>query len=241
MAIARFPVNPTSWMLPENEIHVWRVRAAPVPADFDELQSLLSADERVRAGRFHFEADRHRLTIGRGWLRRLVGQCLGSPPGAVAFAYGPQGKPELPGAGRLSFNLAHSQECILIALAWNNPLGIDVEFVRSMPRALSIGRRHFTPAECRLLESDPGQRDGVFFRLWARKEAVIKAVGSGLTMPLNQFDVSSSPDVAEGWSTAAVTGERPSRWFVRDLPAPAGYCAALAVAERPRNLCYWEV
>jgi 4'-phosphopantetheinyl transferase len=110
-----------------------------------------------------------------------------------------------------------------------------------MPKALNIGRRHFTPEECRMLDVEEQARDESFFRLWARKEAVIKAVGTGLTMPLNRFDVSSSALTDDGWRTVSVGGERPSQWAVSDLPVPAGYRAALAVERRPANLCLWQV
>jgi 4'-phosphopantetheinyl transferase len=198
-------------------------------AQVESLAARLSPDERQRADRFHFDQHRHRFVVGRGLLRGLLASSLGIQPGEVRFVYGPHGKPALaPDTARhaqVSFNLAHSGPAGLCALALDRDVGVDVETVRPLQDLDGIARRAFGPAEVASLESRlESDRLGWFFRIWTRKEALLKARGEGLGGGPGRFDVSQLSDRGE-----ASRDGSPCGWFVRDLPAPEGFAAALAV------------
>jgi len=219
-------------------IHVWSAPIEPAPRDLLARSVWLSDDERQRAARFYFEPDRERYIAARAMLRRLLGNYAGVQPHEVVFRYGARGKPEVeqPAVARsISFNVSHRGALALYAFARDSEIGIDVERLRDVPEALAIARNHFTPAETKLLEKaeNPYAVQECFFRLWTRKEAVIKAVGTGLSMPLDEFDVSSGRDAPDAWRTVSVPARPEVGWSVRDVPTAPGYRAALCVAGAP--------
>ncbi|HEY4001849.1 MAG TPA: 4'-phosphopantetheinyl transferase superfamily protein, partial [Candidatus Xenobia bacterium] len=183
------------------------------------LVDTLSEDERVRADRFYFERDRRHFQVARGMVRHLLGHVAGLGPGAVSFHYGPRGKPSVDG---LEFNLSHSGELALLGVSFDQPLGVDIERCRPMPDAEAIARRFFSPRECEALLALPAEaREEAFFRCWTRKEAYIKALGSGLMTSLQGFSV----DVGEVARILEIAGDDPRRWTMhRWRPAP-GYHA----------------
>lgn len=198
-------------------------------------EALLDEAERARSSRFVRPLDRRRFVLAHAAQRLLLARCLEVHPAAVCYEHGVQGKPRLaPGLAPLEFNLSHSGELALLAVARDRPVGVDVEQVRDVPDALSIADTHFAAAERDALRSSaPGELREAFFRCWTRKEAVIKAIGEGLSRALGSFEV----DLAPG-STSALTGldgrsASAADWSLRDLAAPAGYVAAGAAAAGP--------
>jgi 4'-phosphopantetheinyl transferase len=193
------------------------------------LQQVLSDDERARAGTYAFADDARRFVVARGTLRCLLGACLDVAPTGIRFRTGPRGKPALRAVGRppLHFNVAHSGDAVLIAIARRGPLGVDVERIRADVDTHGIARRFFSPAEIAALDAlGPATRRHAFFACWVRKEAYLKARGDGLARPLGAFSVSVEPDAAvvrlSDDAAAAV-------WSLRSVDAGAGYAAALAV------------
>src|SRR5262249_1021007 len=118
--------------LPPDEVHVWRANLQQSPSSLVSLMQVLSADERARAERYQFEADRRRSIIGHGASRMLLARCLGAAPEGLRFIYNKFGKPALaPGPfPHLHFNISHSGDWILIALSFGRILGVDVERTR---------------------------------------------------------------------------------------------------------------
>lgn len=226
------PTDPRS--LAPDVVHVWKASLDPSADELARCENRLSVDERARAARFHFERDRRRYVAARGALRQRLSAYLARPADEIVFAYGERGKPSLAGndtGSQLAFNVAHSHELALMAFTLDRELGVDLEFVRGMPDAMPIARRHFTPAEAALLAADTAKIDERFFWLWTRKEAVIKGVGAGLATPLDEFDVSSGAHVLEAkWHVVRVPSQPDPPWAVCDLAIDAGYRAALAVA-----------
>ncbi|MGJ7519871.1 4'-phosphopantetheinyl transferase family protein [Variovorax sp. LT1P1] len=172
---------------------LWRIDLDQhIPA---AARARLSADEMARARRFVFEHDRHRYIAAHAALRQLLDRHPGAtdaPPHIVAGRFG---KPALtPASGRLHFNLSHSQDTGLIALSTRHELGVDIERVRPMPDALALAAAYFSPAERAALAACPeAQRDRAFFVCWTRKEACLKAVGIGLHLALDGFEVGIEP------------------------------------------------
>ena len=196
------------------------------PAD----AGLLSADERERAARFRFERDRGRYVSGRAALRLLLAARLACDPQELDFAYGPEGKPFLAGT-RLQFNASHSADVALFAFAEGvRAIGVDIELPRPGFGGLDIARRFFAPGEVqRLLALPAAAQDGAFLRCWTRKEALLKAHGGGLSLPLHDFEVSleSSQPAAIVRLGPALVGRT---WQLFDLSGcwPGSY-AAVAV------------
>ena len=198
-----------------------------------DWEALLSPDERERAHRFHFPEDWRRYVYGRGLLRWLLGSYLGLDPAALKFTYTEHGKPELAdaiSARPLHFNLSHSGTQLLLAFAWERRVGADVEQVTGNRDLEQIANRFFSPAERKALLALQGDtRKEAFYLCWSRKEAFLKAVGDGLSMPLDQFDVAVHPN-----QPAVLLATRPDpaeadRWEMHGLDLGPGYAAAVVL------------
>ncbi|HEY9857486.1 MAG TPA: 4'-phosphopantetheinyl transferase superfamily protein [Stenomitos sp.] len=209
--------------------------AAPLDLGSGELSALaphLSEDERERARRFHFDAHRHRFIVARARLRQLLGQYLGIDPRQVDFVYGPHGKPALAdhlNAAAIEFNVAHSGDLALYAFTLGSPVGVDIEQVREIPEALAIAEHYFSDDElAQMLEVPPSERLLSFFLAWTRKEAMLKAGGKGLSVPLREISVSVDPS-APALVHAATDAAGAGSWSLYHLDPARGYAAALAI------------
>jgi len=168
------------------DIYVWTL---DVDAhERERIRGHLSQDERGRAARFVTQRDRERFVAARGRLREILAKYAACDPAAVAFNYNPHGKPRLRGGGP-NFNLSHSENLAILAIADSAEIGVDLEAIR--PLREDIAERFFSPTEVLELRGlpDDDQVKG-FYRCWTLKEAFVKAVGMGLTLPLDGFDVS---------------------------------------------------
>lgn len=208
---------------------------APTPTQARLLETL-SADERQRAERFVFDVHRRRFIAARGLLRERIGALLGAAPGALRFEYGAAGKPCLAWPKTtLRFNLSHSGDRAVLAFSGDFELGVDIERARDDIDHTAISERFFSPAECLALEREPVERRSrAFFEIWTRKEAFVKARGGGLTIALDSFDVS----LGEPARLLRIAGEPETGNVGRleTLPAPDGYCAAIAILGRGGRL-----
>lgn len=227
---------------------MWRA-SLNQPSDlFERLVQLLSIDERERADRFHFEVDRKRCILARGVLRLLLGDCLGTPASQLQFQYNEFGKPSLAqsSASRklqtpIEFNVSHSGDFVLIALSRGRVLGVDIERMRVDVATEEIATRFFSANECRDLATvAPDQRCAAFFACWTRKEAYLKARGDGLSLPLEQFDVSFLPGHAPRLIETRHDPAEARRWTLRALEGGPDYKAALAVEGVDWKLKCWE-
>ena len=160
----------------------------------EALVGLLSDGERTRAARFLSSSHSERYTVAHGRLRQLLAPLVGLAPEAIQFAVGPHGKPGLAGAAAvagLRFNLSHSAGVGLVGWSWHMEIGVDVEVWHAMRDEAALVRRYFSTAEVAAWEAlVPERRHAAFFDLWTRKEAYVKALGRGLSLPLDSFDVS---------------------------------------------------
>jgi 4'-phosphopantetheinyl transferase len=231
---------PPSLSLSSGEVHVWRANLER-PAEVQQwLLRTLDADEQTRASRFHFDTHRRRFVVARGVLRSLLGRYLEVRPEDVRFAYGPYGKPALDGAhhaGALRFNTSHSHELGVYAFAQDHDAGIDVEYIKQDFATNEVAERFFSKYEVRVLRSLPKpEQAAAFFRCWTRKEAYIKAIGSGLSHPLDQFDVTLAPNEPAALLRDQRDAQAATRWQMFNLDLPAGYAGALIVAGQDHKL-----
>jgi 4'-phosphopantetheinyl transferase len=203
------------------------------PGEDKHLAAMLSDDEQSRAAGFVFEKDRRRFIRSHAALRTVLGDCLEASPSSLTFVDGPHGKPELDAQWHhhgLNFNLAHSGDWAIIALACGRQVGVDVEQIRPGVANADIAQRYFSPREAAaLLDLPPEMRDEAFFRCWTRKEAYLKALGCGLSLPLDSFEVSLAADkpAAILWSRHDL--QAPQRWRLAELQPAAGYLGALVI------------
>jgi 4'-phosphopantetheinyl transferase len=229
--------------LPPDEVHVWRATLDQPQDTIARFMRLLSLDERARAEKFQFEADGKRHIIGRGLSRTLLGHCLGSPADQLKFEYNEFGKPAL-AAGLyrpLAFNVSHSGELVLVALALGRDLGIDVERMRRDMAKEEIAARFFSPNECRALAALASDvQCAAFFACWTRKEAYLKARGDGLSLPLDQFDVAFVPGEKPRLLETRHDPAEARRWTMRALHPGHGCKAALAVEGSDWKLKCWD-
>jgi 4'-phosphopantetheinyl transferase len=204
------------------------------------LQGVLSHDELERAGRFKFDRDNRRFVVSRGLLRDVLSRYAGIDPALLRFTYGPKGKPGLettpPNTG-LHFNLSHAHELMMIAISVDTPLGIDVEYVRELPDLDDIARGFFSASEYSDLRRTPRtQRTEAFFNCWTRKEAYVKAIGDGLSAPLDRFDVTLTPGEPARIRGFAGDPANATRWSLYHLEPEPGYVGALAVKGNSWNI-----
>jgi 4'-phosphopantetheinyl transferase len=236
---------PDRLALPPAEVHAWLFSLDPGEGQAAELAGLLAADERARAGRFYFERDRRRFAVARGRLRKILGGYLDQRAQALGFVYGRQGKPDLAAPhdqSGLRFNLSHSGELGLLVVARGREVGADIEQQRPMADMAQVAERFFSPREVAVFRrvADKAKQQA-FLNCWTRKEAYIKAIGEGLSRPLDSFDVSLAPgEPARLLYVAGRVGEV-ARWRLESLETLPGYAAALAAEGQDWRLVQYVV
>jgi len=204
----------------------------PMEAVFD-LERSLSSDESQRAARFKFSIDRQRFIAGRGLLRSITGAYLECDPSAVPIAYGQFGKPHLamrPGPKSIFFNLSHSGALAVFAFGRGRELGVDVEQVDCKIDFHQVSNQFFTSQEVADIMAQPRHGQHLrFFEFWTRKEALLKALGRGLSMDLRDLDVSAI-GAAAGHAHPQWLADPKTRWSVRQFVPLPGYIGALATS-----------
>ncbi len=234
---------PVTLTLTAATVDVWQAVLSQPASIRHHLRQSLSAAELSRAKRFHFERDRQHFIVGRGVLRDILSRYTKETPGDLHFGYTAYGKPFLdrPADSELRFNLSHSGDLALYAISHERDLGLDVEQIRPMPDALDLAARFFSARENETLQTvPPAQRHEAFFNAWTRKEAYIKALGEGLSHPLDSFDVSLRP--AEPARLLAVRGDPQAlhRWQLVAFTPQPGYIAALVAAGQGWKIQGWR-
>jgi 4'-phosphopantetheinyl transferase len=239
-----FSPPPLDLELKSDEIHVWRASLDQSVSQFYRLRETLSTDERMRAERFYFERDRKHFVAGRGILRTILGRYLNVEPDRLQFCYGKHGKPELSdafGKRNVFFNMSDSEGLGLYAFTRSHEIGVDIERIREISDMDQIAESFFSLGESTVFCSIPnGKKKEAFFNCWTRKEAFIKAIGGGLSQPLDKFDVSLVPGESARLLRIEGDSKRASRWSIQELEPASGFVAALAVKKRSWQLRCWR-
>jgi len=191
--------------------------------DQDSDERMLSPDEIARADAFMFARDRVRFVAAHAFLRRTLGGFVDRNPSDLVFGYGAQGRPCLYNIDpAFDFNLSHAGDLAVVAVSWSAPLGIDIEVIASMRDRSALAAQVMHPTEARVFERlAEHERTAAFFRLWTRKEAALKAMGTGLSTDPRSLCVGLRQDKR----TAIVIAGKPC--VIQDIMAPHGYAAAI--------------
>lgn len=220
--------------LPSDEVHVWRIPLVVPAHELEALATLLAPAELDRAGRFRAAVHRDAFIAGRGAQRRILARYTGVPAAEIRYRESPYGKLALDGRAAeqdLRFNVSNSGALALLAIARGRELGVDLEQLKPMPDATEIAGRFFSAPENAVFAAlERAEREAAFFRCWTRKEAYVKAVGEGLSMPLDRFDVAFAPgEPPRLLATRGDPGEA-ARWRMAAVDPGPDYVSALAVA-----------
>jgi 4'-phosphopantetheinyl transferase len=232
-AIAR----PDPAVPPLRTVWCWRICVGDIQAErAGALRDVLSPGEQVRADRFHRAVDRRNFIAAHAGLRLLLATALGHRDEDVELTQTDTGKPMLVDR-TLEFNLSHSGEIVLIALASGLSVGVDVEQPRGLADREAIARRFLHPGEAADLAQLTGRAaELAFFRCWTRKEAVAKALGLGLSLPLDQYRVSCRPDEPARLLHLSDVEPAAAEWSLIDLVPGPDYVGALAAPARSITL-----
>jgi 4'-phosphopantetheinyl transferase len=218
-------------------VHLWIVRLEASEDNFARCRSWLSPEETVRVERFYFDRHRRAFALGRAALRALLGSYLGMEAADLRFVYGPQGKPALAdSACPLRFNVSNSGNLAAYAFTIGCEIGVDIEMHRGLSDFENIARRFFSPEETEeLLALPEAEKTTAFFHCWSRKEAYIKAMGGGLSIPLDSFRVTLQPDVAARMVSLGGSEDAARGWTLHDFDPAPDFAGAIAYPDGPRS------
>jgi len=235
-----WPISPDHLPLHAGRIDIWAVNLPEPQHPIDWYRDCLVRSEIKRANRYRIAAKRQEFVVTRGLTRRLLARFIGCQPIEVALTFGRHGKPVLEDIP-LAFNVSHSHDLALIAIAKGGDIGIDVEQLRNRVSYMRLAKRFFSPAERdALLELPVDDQQLGFFACWTRKEALLKADGSGIARGLDTFDVTVDPALpaellATRWPQTAHTS-----WRLADIDVGPYYRAAIASSEPIDELRLWR-
>lgn len=227
--------------LNDSEVHLWRIIFDDAISHLQSLNNLLSADEKIRAGRYCFEKDRDRFIITRGLLRVILGRYLTVEPQGIYFDYNAYGKPGLNAnkiRGEFQFNVSHSDSMALIGVSRNQKVGVDIEKMRPDVDMFLIAERFFSEQEIAKLKTiAEDSRQKTLWEFWACKEAFVKAIGRGLSFPLDEFDIFEAVE-----KTVFLTRQLDTRdeWSIVKCNPYFHYAGALVVEGALKVLHCWD-
>jgi 4'-phosphopantetheinyl transferase len=226
----------TGWPTPAvDEVHLWQARLDLAPERLARLNAALSEPESERSVRFRFDRHRARFIAARGQLRTLLARYLDARACDITLTEGPHGKPRLAGGmGWLRFNIAHSEDVAVFAITRDREVGVDLEQIRCDLRIDEVARHFYSARErADLAGLAEGDRLRAAFDCWTRKEAYLKAVGTGLALPLDGFDVTLRPGEPVRLVRHQVNAADQRSWSLHAFDAGPGYAAAVAVEGPP--------
>ena len=239
-----FSPPPSDLKLTLNEIHIWSTCLDQPLTGVHALENILSREEKIRAKNFHFEKHRMRFIVGRGFLRTMLGRYLGVKPGRLQILHGKNGKPALAGTyadTRVSFNLSHSKGQALYAITLGREIGVDIEYIHDFSGMEQIADNILSASEKIAFRELPKQKKiKAFFKWWTRKEAFLKALGTGLSQPMDMIDISTFYGEETAGEKIEVCSDEISKWSIHDIEPIPGFAAACAAEGRNWRLHYWQ-
>ena len=217
--------------LRENELYIWKTTVSANINNLDDYWSLLTQDEQARAREFYFIKDRNRYVIARAILRKLIASYINIAPKDILFSYAKYGKPYLATENNIhgiEFNLAHSKECIIYGFTKNIEVGVDIEFINKDFAIEDIVKYYCSEEEQHKLQILSGhQKCCYFYKLWVIKEALVKAMGVGLSYDLRQIHINFNKNKLI--HPMNIISRNKMYWAISMFNAYDGYYSAFAV------------
>jgi 4'-phosphopantetheinyl transferase len=253
MSLINSQLMPLAWAAPssstslgEGEVSVWKLDPNDLTLDMDRFKELLSVTERLRLERYADPAARREFVICRGVLHMLLSFLSGGDMTAVEIHEDRNGKPHMDTDGHthpLEFNIAHTRGLCLIACSREMEMGVDVERIQALPELEDMACKYLAPLEmAQWRETALSQRTDLFYRFWSAKEALLKALGSGLRIPPAQVD---TIEVLAGGS---LSGRQDDGYYfevgtclLEALPLPDHYAGWMAVLGCPQKVSLYEM
>ncbi len=224
------------------EIHIWRILLDPSREKTSSNRRVLSQSENRRADRYIRDIDRFRFISGRSAIRTILGQYLNIKASKIKMLTNPQGKPFLKESSNLRFNLSHSENYAVLAVTKIYPIGIDLEFTHAIKEMNTLVMQYFSTNEIEQYRSLPEdlQIKG-FFNGWTAKEAFVKALGKGFSLPLNQFSLSLIPDKPVVLITSNLDSISQRQWtFFRLEPINGSICTVAVQSKDIKSIKIWD-
>jgi 4'-phosphopantetheinyl transferase len=228
-----------NFLLEKQVVHVWQVSLSDFFLKENELASLLTSDEVDRANRFRFPEHKKRFVIARAMLRSILSRYTHISPADIRFSYGPKGKPYLSNNSfNVQFNLSHSENMAIYAFTQEAEIGVDIQKIDEKNHE-AIAKRFFSAEENRALNELPQlERARAFCRLWACKEALIKAAGEGLYVPLEDFTVSLKE---QNQLITLTHGQQPIEYYLEIFSSHSDYQSAFATNQIVKEVFYYTL
>jgi 4'-phosphopantetheinyl transferase len=225
----------------DGAVQIWRILLPCSSRMMEQFKKNLSDDELIRLEKFHFNLDQERWIASRGGLRKILGDYLKMPPKIIHFDYTDFGKPYLKGS-QLRFNVAHTIDYIVYAIVENDDIGVDIEQFNDQIDFITIAQNFFSENECQQLFSlSPQKRPLAFYRCWTIKEAILKAMGLGLHIPLDQLELDFvSSDHFQLRRFWGVVPKAPL-WKLEALPCGDRYIASFATKKNYNKVYLWDL
>lgn len=243
-------INSETWLklatkpvLTNQAIHIIR---AFIPDEFKNYEcywQLLNAEEKDRANRYKFTKDKNQSVLSRGILRRVIATYIPVTAQEVVFSVTKHGKLSLSGIhDNLKFNVSHSEQCILLAFTYKDEIGVDVEYPKNNVDFIGLAKRFFSATEYQeLLKLSESERYIGFYNAWTRKEAYIKALGEGLSHPLDSFDVALLPNANIEILRIAQPEHEVKNWSLFAFEPYAEYFAACAIRRKINTIEFFDL
>lgn len=232
---------PNNLTLKSIETHIWRANLDKNNSNFAFLKTHLTKDEVEYAKRFKFKKHSNRFIIARGILRSLLGRYLEVTPRKIKIEYSDYGKPHFQNEKAINFNISHSKQMAVFAFSKYCNIGIDIEFINKKIEFDEIAKRFFSKNEVKTLNS-LSDKDKVigFYNCWTRKEAFIKAVGEGLSFPLDKFEVSLEPEKPAKIIKINCPQQDVSKWSIYAIKPEHNFVGSCVLEGSIERIKYWN-
>jgi len=230
-----FKQAPSQLNLTTDELHLWLVSLLRSPAELDGFLKTFSPDEVERSANIKINKAKKNYIAARGILRILLGRYLKISPEQIVFDYGKAGKPQLLSTD-LQFNLSHSGDYAFYGICQSAPIGVDIENEKKDMEFEAIAQRFFSHEEYQAIKALPEKKKCAgFFDCWTKKEAWVKALGTGLRHPLSEFTVSLSSDPIPIRNI-----HETQHWTLFSVKTIPHYHAAVATKVKPKKIALWS-
>lgn len=237
---------PSDLTLKPGDLHLWFTSLKCTSTPLEQLKQLLSPDELARSQRFKAREAQEHFIAGRGILKQILSRYLHLPANQIQLTYESLGKPKLDESlqhiyPNLAFNLSHSHGVALYGISATSFLGVDLEHRARELSFDEIAQRFFSPAEVQEIQQAQGENKKIcFYNIWTKKEALLKALGTGLHSPLSQFTVRGWPQEKIDELTHLSFDPNAQKWRVFSLDYDPQFSVSIAMNQKPQTLYFWD-